>query len=350
MATYGGEAVTDTNGRPTSTVKDDVETTPEISEESLPLAKEPAETAAPKEPEFLREWRKLFAEQNDLLRGISRRLDSVAKKRGEEQRILELEVQAIVRRLYIDAEKLPFPNRLMSQAFRIQSQNGEDGISLAIFKIAGILHERFVEIGCGPNGGNSGFYAQDLGWRGLMVDASETNVSKVKQRFGSSVIGQAVWVGVDNINDLIERNGLTGEIDLLSIDIDGNDYWVWEALDACNPRVVIVEYNAAFGPDRAVVVPYEQGFDRHETNRTYYGASLKALALLAQRKGYRLVATEPRGINAFFVRNDVAPSIPASSVESLYRQLERDKDGGDVFGLFEQENLPLIDLEATVAE
>jgi hypothetical protein len=155
----------------------------------------------------------------------------------------------------------------------------------------------------------------------------------------------------ETVNQLLETHGFTGELDLLSIDIDGNDYWVWEALTVCSPRLVVIEYNSLFGPDRAVVVPYDPRFDRHDYNLggMYYGASLAALGHLAARKGYRLVTTEPTGVNAYFIRNDVAPFIPACDVARAFRFLEKyapviEGPAADLFGAVERAGLSLVDV------
>jgi hypothetical protein len=188
----------------------------------------------------------------------------------------------------------------------------------------------------------------------MMLEANEDRLSKLKMHFeplGITCLGN--WVARENINDFIRDSGCEGEIDLLSIDIDGNDYWIWEAITACSPRLVIIEYNSLFGPDRAVVVPYDPEFDRHrfaeaaEGGHYYFGASLQALSQLAEQKGYRLVATEPRGVNAFFLRNDVGQEIPACDPSSTYRMLVKyGRRGHDLFGYISEHDLPLIDLDA----
>ena len=156
----------------------------------------------------------------------------------------------------------------------------------------------------------------------------------------------------DNVNDLLSGHDLIGDVDLLSIDIDGNDYWVWEAVDVATPRVVIMEYNPAFGPTRAVVVPYQADCDRarmHGQARHYYGASLAALTRFAQHKGYRLLMVEPRGINAYFLRNDISPDLEACPPEVVYERSQasmRLKDiEGDIFQSIDQVGWSLVDLD-----
>ncbi len=112
-----------------------------------------------------------------------------------------------------------------------------------------------------------------------------------------------------NVNALLAEHGYDGEVDVLSIDIDSYDYWILEALTVTSPRILVLEYNALFGPDRRVTIPLDQPLDA--TPKGYNGASLAALTTLAPRKGYRLVTCENAGVNAFFLRHDVAPDVPA---------------------------------------
>jgi hypothetical protein len=180
-----------------------------------------------------------------------------------------------------------------------------------------------------------------------MVDGNAPRQEQVGRRFpGVTAIG--AWVTRDNVNELISSNGFAREVDVFSLDIDGADYWVWEATTACSPRVVILEYNSMFGPDRSVTVPYEAEFDRHQHHTMYYGASLTALTRLSERKGYRLVAVEPSGINAFFLRNDLAPHVPACDPRRAYRVLEKHdvmmKAGEDVFRYAAGAGLGLVDV------
>ena len=266
-------------------------------------------------------------------------------------RHVERNVNAVVRHQYVDQAALPFPHNVLSQRFHLWSQNEEDGITLALFKAVGTTDRRFVDIGAGGNGGNSGFLADVCGWGGLMVEASEARVAKLAVRFGRfGVKTVSEWVTRENVNELLERQGVTGDVDLLSIDIDGNDYWVWQALTVCSPRVVIIEFNPFFGRTRSVVVRYDPRFDRSRHKAVcplFYGASLSALARLAAELGYRLVLAEPRGANAYFLRKDVGSSIPASPPEMLHPKPVG--DAAQLFDVIVREQLPLIDLDGEVA-
>jgi hypothetical protein len=287
-----------------------------------------------------------LADLGRRLARIERQLDSV-EKIWQRTRHVEPAVQALLRERFLDVESLPYPERLTARRFRISSQNQEDGLTLALLNEVGATCRRFVEIGSGLSGGNSGFLARECGWSGLMVDGHAGHMVQVGRRFPTAT-AVAAWVTRDNINELISGNGCAGDVDLFSLDLDGCDYWIWEAMTACSPRIVILEYNSMFGPDRAVTIPYDPKFDRHQHHTAYYGASLTALTRLSARKGYRLVAVEPTGVNAFFLRNDLAPHIPACEPARAFRLLEKYdvllQQGEDVYRYVEQEKLTLVEI------
>ena len=287
------------------------------------------------------------------LEEISARLDKLERVVTDLKQNIDL-IPAIVRRLYLDGVALPPPYDLLSERFGYLSQNEEDGLLLALFKRIGTTDRRFVEIGCGMNGGNSGFLVQECGWSGLMVDARSASIEKVSVRFtGHAVRTVKQRVTRENVNQTLEKFRFTGEIDLLSIDIDGMDYWVWEAVRACSPRVVAIEYNWLFGAEHAITIPYASEFDLGAIgNRGYRGASLAALAHLGRAKGYRLVATER--VNAFFLRNDLAPDIREIDVARGYRAPLNLSRAKDVFQKIAKAGLPLVDVisgrSGTIAE
>ena len=254
-----------------------------------------------------------FAALNAQMAG----LDTIA--RTGRLRKIDDNVDALVRHTFLNG-RLPEPQAMLSRRFRGLSQHEEDGITVALFDRIGTDTRRFIEIGAGVNGGNSGFLAKECGWTGLMLEIDPDRASRLRNRFAPAVRVVEAQVTRENINALVTANGLSGDIDLLSIDIDSIDYWVWEQLSVCRPRVVIVEYNPLFGTERAVTIPYDPRFNRREFDvprAAYYGASLQALAKLGARKGFRLVLLEPRGVNAFFVRDDLARDFPPLRVGSM---------------------------------
>ena len=190
------------------------------------------------------------------------------------------------------------------------SQNGEDGILRYLFAEIGFSSKRFLEFGFEGKENNSLRLVLKEGFSGVFIDGSKLAVAQFKKAtraFGiTDVIAVNAFLDLQNLEALIESNGLTGEIDLLSIDVDGNDYWFWENLTCISPRVVVIEYNASLGPDLSLTIPYEPTFNRIEKHATgfYHGASLAALERLGKKKGYSLVGSDGRGVNAFFVRDD----------------------------------------------
>jgi hypothetical protein len=123
------------------------------------------------------------------------------------------------------------------------------------------------------------------------------------------------------VDDVIRGSGFTGEVDILSIDVDGNDYWLWEAIQSISPRVVVIETNPSLGDTLSVTVPYDPAFDRFDKHPSgfYCGASLVALAGLGTRKGYRLIGCDSSGSNAFFMRDDLeTQDLPTATPGKAY--------------------------------
>ena len=211
---------------------------------------------------------------------------------------------------------------------RVYSQNGEDGILLYIFSKIGVTNRTFVEFGVGEGKQcNTANLCLNLGWRGLMMDSSRPHVYSALRYYRHLGKGAAdvkilhCNVTAENINSTLLQNGLGGDIDLLSIDIDGNDYWVWKAIDAIAPRVVVIEYNPLLGHTQSLTVKYDPNFDRFgiHSSGIHHGASLAAMERLGSTKGYTLVGCDSSGVNAFFVRRDLARGkISAVSPEDAY--------------------------------
>ncbi len=210
--------------------------------------------------------------------------------------------------------------------FGVFSQFGEDGILQYLVRQIGLpknLHT-FVEFGVETyQEANTRFLVVNDNWRGLVIDGSLDNIARVKEDpifWRHELNATAAFIDADNINRLIGEGGYRGEIGILSVDIDGNDYWVWDRIDVVNPVIVVAEYNSVFGPDQAVTVPYDPGFVRghvHHSN-LYWGCSLKALELLGRKKGYALVGSNSAGNNAFFVRRDCLSGLREVAAEQAY--------------------------------
>lgn len=230
---------------------------------------------------------------------------------------------------------------LSSVEFGGFSQWGEDGIiDWLIEKLSGIP-QTFIEFGVEDyRESNTRLLLYLRNWRGLVMDGSPEHIKSIKCQDVSwrfDLTANCAFIDRENINQLIGASGLSGDIGLLSVDIDGNDYWVWQAIDVVNPAIVVCEYNAAFGDVHQISVPYQADFQRtsaHHSN-LYFGASLPALIELGNQKGYVFVGTNSNGCNAFFVRNDLAPALMNSIIEiksfpSLFREA-RDSTGQLIF-------------------
>lgn len=226
---------------------------------------------------------------------------------------------------------------LQDAEFKVFSQWGEDGIiEWLVSRLPGIP-QSFVEFGVeNYTEANTRFLLMHRNWRGLIMDGSADNIATVRARndhWKYDLTALHAFVTRDNINDLITGAGFGGEIGLLSVDIDGNDYWVWEAATSVNPWIVIVEYNAVLGDLKPLSIPYDTGFTRMAAHHSglYWGASFAAFDHLAARKGYVLAGGNRAGNNLFYVRKDVmahlAPRIADTRARpSLYAEA-RDQAG-----------------------
>jgi hypothetical protein len=243
-------------------------------------------------------------------------------------------------------------DRLGDAEFRIFSQFGEDGIIQHLISRVPIENETFVEFGVADyRESNTRFLVCNDNWRGLIMDGGTAHVDFVRTDpigWRHHVDARSVFITRENVNDVIADAGFRGDIGLLSVDIDGNDYWVVDRLNVVTPRILIVEYNSTFGPTAAVTVPYDPSFNRtaaHQSN-LYWGASLQALALAAGRLGHVFVGSNRAGNNAFFVRSDVlgdvAPiDVARGWVDARFRE-SRDVDGNLTFVGSQKERLALI--------
>jgi hypothetical protein len=241
--------------------------------------------------------------------------------------------------------------------FKVYSQWGEDGIIQHLIKNVLISNPVFVEFGVETyQESNTRFLLINDNWSGLVLDGSQANIDYIKSDaifWKYNLKADCAFINRDNINDLISRNGLSGEIGLLSIDIDGNDYWVWKEITAINPSIIVCEYNSLWGFEDAVSTPYDADFlrkNKHYSN-LYYGASIKALNDLAVSKGYSLVAGNSAGNNVFFVRNDLLGTIQPLDIKQAWVQSKfkesRDQQGVLTHLSFEKRRALLADMPLT---
>jgi hypothetical protein len=173
----------------------------------------------------------------------------------------------------------------------------------------------FVEFGIETGAeGNCVFLADVLGWAGAFFEPAEAAYGELELKYAGNprVHTRQAMVRPDNVEELFSAAGVPTELDVLSIDVDGNDYWIWRSLARYSPRIVVVEYNGHWPPGGRWVQPYDPERTWQQTDN--YGASLGALRALGEDKGYRFVHTELTGNNAFFVRSDLEGVLPVAEV------------------------------------
>jgi hypothetical protein len=206
--------------------------------------------------------------------------------------------------------------RLLKFGYRVYSQSDEDGILHEILRRIGSGSRTFVEIGAGDGLENNTLFLLAQGWRGLWIEASARKVAAARKKLGALVTEgrlrvEKQFVTASNIDEKIRRLAPAPEVDLLSVDIDGNDYHVLRAIRSIEPRVIVAEYNAKFPPDVSWVMEYNEAHRWDESD--YFGSSLKALETLLAERGYSLVGCNLLGCNAFFVRRELAVDPPFCS-------------------------------------
>jgi hypothetical protein len=200
------------------------------------------------------------------------------------------------------------PKRLQRFERQVFSQNGEDGIIQEIFNRIGAESKSFLEIGIEDGRETNTTWLLQKGWRGVWIDGNQNATKRAAREFARPIgegrlMVETASVTAENIGGLLKKIHFAGEFDLLSLDIDRNTFFVWQALRLLRPRVVVIEYNAIIPPEQDWRVEYvaERGWN----GTSYFGASLKAYETLGRELGYCLVGCETLGVNAFFVRQDL---------------------------------------------
>lgn len=268
---------------------------------------------------------------------LHKRLDEI----GAAAAIGQLQLAQTYRNMVQQGLKLP---AFGDTEFRVFSENGEDGLLVFLFAVIGTTNKISVEI-CGGDGitnctANLIVYH---GWQGYLFEGNPARVAIARDFYRqhqltrqSMVTIAQEWISPSTINDTLTKHGLSGEVDLLSLDMDSLDYWVWEQIDVISPRAMICEFNNLWPADKALTVPNDPQF-KPEYNSSFgadfSGATLAAFVKLGKRKGYRLVGGQRLGYNALFLRNDVGaehfPEVdPASLLQhpfAVYARTERNK-------------------------
>ena len=254
-------------------------------------------------------------------------IDKATTRKPQAQIVGELNAQntllsQLLYEMALRTERNQEQKRLINYGFKVYSQHDEDGIIEEIFRRIGSTDRFFVEFGVGDGLENCTLYCLLKGWSGVWIDGSAICVTAIEQKFRYLMKAERLkvryaFITADEIEEHFQELGVPEEFDLLSVDIDNNDYWVWKSITHYRPRVVAIEYNASFRCTNSVV-PHNPTAIWDYTN--YFGAGLKALEVLGKEKGYCLVGCNYTGVTAFFVREDLVASLFAEpfSAENHY--------------------------------
>ncbi len=223
---------------------------------------------------------------------------------------------------YLENQK----NTINQYEYRHFSQNCEDGIIDYLFSEIGFHSKFFLEFGFDVTENNCLRLLLKEKFSGVYIDGSDKKCdlfNKATKAFGlKDVIAISKFLKIENLESTIMKAGIPDEIDIISIDVDGNDYWFWEEINSITPRIVVIEYNASLGPELSLTVPYDPHFNRHEKHSSgfYCGASIAALKVLGEKKNYRLVGCDLSGVNSFFIHKDIyAPNIKTLKPKEAYK-------------------------------
>lgn len=250
---------------------------------------------------------------------------------------MTLELQACARA----GQPLP---RLGDSGFRVFSQFEEDGLLAYLAAVLELSPKIFIDIGAADGiNSNCANLALNLGWHGLFIDGNGPSIERGREFYQAHPdtslfppLFKQGFITAENINQLIKDAGITGDVGCVSIDLDGNDCWIWNALDVVKPAVVVIETHIEFGAEN-IAVPYDPAFVYPGKHPDYFGASAPAMVSLGRKKGYRLVGANRFGFNLFFVRDEIFPDrVPAVSVDSVLthpRHRERLSLGESVRGM-----------------
>lgn len=233
----------------------------------------------------------------------------LAAKTGEQQLL------ALGRLLAENAKSKNNIESLEEVEFKIFSQWGDDGIIQWLVHHLDFPSKTFIEFGVSNyRESNTRFLMINNNWSGLVMDCSQANVKQIinaEYFWRHDLATKSAFIDAKNINEILESSGMPKEIGILHIDLDGNDYWIWKEITAVKPVLAILEYNAVFGVERSITVPYDRVFQRTRAHKSnlYFGASLRALYELSSDKGYAFIGCNSAGNNAYFVKRDALSDI-----------------------------------------
>lgn len=290
---------------------------------------------------------------------LARRLEAQARRHHDARmEIADRQLMLAGRQAALQLRGIRSIGHLSDVEFRVTSQMGEDGIVEWLVQNLPIRSERFVEIGTGDyRESNTRFLLRHRNWKGLVVEADADAMAAVRASdlyWRHDLTAVAAFVDAGTVDGIVRAHGFDGEVGLLSIDVDGNDLWILEALAAVRADILVCEYNPVYGDRHALTVPYDPAFRREAAHPSWlhFGASIRALERVAARQGYVLVGSNGAGHNAFFVRAELADGL-AIADRSARPSLIRESRGSDgrlshVGGLARADliaDAPVLDLE-----
>jgi hypothetical protein len=260
--------------------------------------------------------RPVFDSTRDRLRNLAKRVAQNPFSSRHDSVNQQIQRNIVNQYLWFKTNNIIPYSTIKDAGFRVYSQFEEDGIILYIFSMIGFKSKRVVEMCCGSG---DECLATNLilnhWFDGYLFDGDPRNISLAERFFRSKkdcllyppVLTQA-WITAENVNDLLARSGCAGEVDLFSLDIDGNDYWVLDAIEVINPRLMVLETWNIIPSDRSLTIEYQADFDsswsKSKVAQDYRGASLLAMQKLCKKRGYRMIGAHRHGFNVFFLRED----------------------------------------------
>jgi hypothetical protein len=263
-----------------------------------------------------------------VLKRFSNQVNALYNKLVPEQVVYDLKnPKVLTGRLFAELNNQRTIADLQEAEFQVFSQWGDDGIIQYLIRKIDIPNKTFIEFGVeNYTEANTRFLVINNNWSGLVLDGSEANVEYIKKdpiSWAHEIHSWAAFITRENINSLLRKFldlGFEKEVGILSVDIDGNDYWVWKEINEVNPVIVIAEYNSVWGHDNAWAVPYTPDFYRMSEGNSilHYGASLLSLCDLADEKGYFFVGCNSAGNNAYFIRKDKITDLKPLTAERGY--------------------------------
>ncbi|HEY4366946.1 MAG TPA: FkbM family methyltransferase [Steroidobacteraceae bacterium] len=241
------------------------------------------------------------------LQGFNTRLQGLARLLQSQALLCQQQLQDTLIALKKDA-RYSDPRSLVPFGRKVYSQTDEDGFICEIFNRIGTTDRSFVEFGIGNGLENNSYALLFSGWKGIWIEGDPRATEEICRALPKTIAAGALkvinsFITRDNINELLSPTGASREIDLLSVDIDGNDFHVFDAITIVRPRVVVIEYNAKFPPPIVFCMDYDAS--HVWSGDDCFGASLQFLEVALRRKGYALVGCSLTGANAFFVREDL---------------------------------------------